>query len=79
LTTIILQTKINLIFLDELFDGVDTENVDLILSLLKNLSRTLNLNVIIVHQNQMNQEHFDRIITVTQDNLEYSYLTDTKK
>lgn len=68
LNMVISIRKTNLIFLDELFDGVDTINVDLILILLKDLAKQYNINIIVVHHNEaMNISLFDRIIRTKKD------------
>lgn len=65
---IILELKrTNLIFLDEIFDGVDIDNVDLILKLLRKISKEYKINIIIVHHNMLDKNLFDRIINIKKD------------
>jgi len=52
----------NILFLDEIFDGIDVDNVDIILKILKELAIEHNLNIICVHHNLMNLNNFTRII-----------------
>jgi ABC-type Mn2+/Zn2+ transport system ATPase subunit len=52
------------LFLDEVFDGIDTDNVDLILKILKDITRKYKVNIIIVHHNVMDKNHFDKILEV---------------
>lgn len=62
--TLILGLKhTNLLFLDEIFDGIDIDNVDITLKILKDIAVENKLNIICVHHNHMNVERFDRIIT----------------
>lgn len=58
----------NIMFLDEIFDGLDVDNVDLILSLLKDLSREYKMNIIIVNHDGVNRTgFFDRILQTNKD------------
>jgi len=57
----------NLLFLDEIFDSIDIESVDLLLNLLKEISEKYKINIIIVHHNDVNLQHFDRIIRTKKD------------
>ena len=54
----------NILFLDEVFDGVDVENVDIILTLLKEIAMKYKINIIIVHHNTLDMNKLDRIIKV---------------
>ncbi|MCK9446144.1 hypothetical protein M0Q50_04540 [bacterium] len=66
---IVLDKKLsNIMFLDEIFDGLDVDNVDLMLKLLKDLSKEYNMNIIICHHDSVNRTNvFDRIIQVSKD------------
>ena len=57
----------NIIFLDELFDGMDAINVDLTLKTLKDIAKTFNINIIVVHHSEMKMENFDTIIKVNKN------------
>jgi len=54
----------NILFLDEVFDGIDVENVDIILTLLKEIAMKYKINIIIVHHNTLDMNKLDRIIKV---------------
>jgi DNA repair exonuclease SbcCD ATPase subunit len=57
----------NIIFLDELFDGMDAINVDLTLKTLRDIAKTYNINIIVVHHSEMKLENFDTIIKVNKN------------
>ena len=57
----------NLIFLDEIFDGIDVNNIDNTLKILKEIAIQYKLNIICVHQGLSKLDNFDRVITVTKD------------
>jgi len=58
----------NVMFLDEIFDGLDSENIDLILNLLKDITREHNINIIIVHHDGINRTtFFDKVIKTTKN------------
>lgn len=58
--------NINVLFLDEIFANVDSENIDIILKILKEFSKKYNINVIIISQDHtpFDIKLFDRIITI---------------
>lgn len=62
---IVLELKhTNIIFLDEIFDGVDPKNVDLLLDLLLEISLEYKINIIIVSFGYINLKNFKKIINV---------------
>lgn len=66
---IVLDKKLsNIMFLDEIFDGLDTDNIDLVSNILKNLSREYDMNIIIVnHNNPRNDDFYDKIYETSKD------------
>lgn len=61
----LLQFKeINVLFLDEIFQSIHENNIDLLLSILKKISLDNKINIIVIHHgmNQVNLNHFDRIL-----------------
>lgn len=62
----LIRTKkhINILFLDEVFSSIDINNIDNILLLLKSFANDYNINIFVVHHAILNQEMFDRIITI---------------
>ena len=77
LCSILDNKSCNLIFLDEVFDGIDVENTELIIQLLKEISMKYKINVIVVNHMMMNPKSFDRIIEVKQN--VFSDLKEIKK
>lgn len=67
LTLILKHKYTNILFLDEVFDSIDSDNIDLFLSLLKKLSRDFKINIIVVHHSIIDVKYFDRIIKTTKD------------
>ena len=61
--------NINLLFLDEVFNSIDNENIDLLLKLLKEICVDMNINIIVVHHgvDQVNSKYFDRAISLTKN------------
>lgn len=62
----LIRTKkhINLLFLDEVFSSIDLENISKILTLLKQFSQEYKINIFVVHHAIMNEEIFDRILSI---------------
>jgi len=60
------KNKSNILFLDELFANIDSENIDLLLKTLKTFSIKYNINIIIIVQDYypLNEQLFDRIIKI---------------
>ncbi len=65
----LIRTKkhINILFLDEVFSSIDIEGIDSILMLLKSFANEYNINIFVVHHAILNQEMFDRIISINKD------------
>lgn len=63
------MNNINILFMDEVFQSVHKENINLILDLLKVFSKENNLNLILVHHGleEVNPKIFDKIISVEKD------------
>jgi len=57
----------NLLFLDELFASVDSDNVDLLLKSLKNFAMKYKINIVVVNHSLMDKSNFDRIIDINKD------------
>ena len=74
----LIRTKrhINILFLDEIFSGLDIESVSNTISLLKDFAIESNINIFVVHHSIMNQEYFDRIIRI--DKNVFSIIEDIK-
>jgi DNA repair exonuclease SbcCD ATPase subunit len=62
----LIRTKryINILFLDEVFSSVDTDNIQKILNLLKSFANEYKINIFVVHHAVLNQEMFDRILRI---------------
>ena len=60
----LIRTKkfINILFLDEVFAGIDIKGVDDILILFKKFANERNINVILVHHSELKDWFFDKII-----------------
>ena len=68
LKTILEKRHCNLMFLDEIFDGVDSDNRDLMLNVLKDFSREYKVNIIVIyHDSNIKMNIFDKIIKVKKD------------
>lgn len=65
----LIRTKkhINILFLDEIFSSIDIEGCEDILNLLKSFANDYNINIFVVHHAILNQEIFDRIISINKD------------
>lgn len=63
------MNNINILFMDEVFQSVHKENINLILDLLKVFSKENNLNLILVHHGleEVNPKIFDKIISVEKE------------
>lgn len=55
---------INILFLDEVFSGLDIESIENTISLLKSFSEECKINIFVVHHSVMNQQYFDRIVKI---------------
>ncbi len=56
--------KNNLLFLDEVFANIDSDNIDILLRILKKFSRKYNINIVIVNHSPVDTNLFDRIIKI---------------
>jgi ABC-type phosphate/phosphonate transport system ATPase subunit len=61
----------NVLFIDELFNSIDKENIDLILKLLREIALKYKINIILVHHylDIMDLKYFRKIIKVEKTNL----------
>lgn len=61
--------NMNLLFMDEVFQSIQKDNINLILQLLKSFSKRSNINLILVHHGleEIDSKIFDRIISVEKD------------
>ena len=57
----------NQMFLDEVFASIDLEGVQDILTLLKSFANEYNINIFVVHHAVMNEENFDRILSINKN------------
>jgi len=69
--------KSNILFLDEIFANVDSENIDILLKTLKKFATKYNINIIVIAQDHspFNIGLFDRIITI--DKNTFSMINET--
>ena len=60
------MNNINILFMDEVFQSIHKDNINIILNLLKIFSKKNKLNLILVHQGleELDSKLFDRIISV---------------
>ena len=74
------MNDINILFMDEVFQSIHKDNINLILSLLKVFSKKNKLNLILVHHGleEMDSKLFDRIISVEKDLFSNIIETKTK-
>ena len=65
----LIRTKkhINILFLDEVFSSMDIESCESILNLLKSFANDYKINIFVVHHAILNQELFDRILSINKD------------
>jgi DNA repair exonuclease SbcCD ATPase subunit len=65
----LIRTKkhINILFLDEIFSSIDIEGCEDILNLLKSFANDYNINIFVVHHAILNQELFDRILSINKE------------
>lgn len=54
--------ELNLLFLDELFSHVDTNGMNDMIDILKNLSTDMNLNIYLIHHAQLENARFDKVM-----------------
>jgi len=63
------MNEINILFMDEVFQSIHKDNINLILNLLKIFSKKNKLNLILVHHGleEVDSKMFDRIISIEKD------------
>jgi len=66
-----LKRDINVLFLDEVFAGIDVESIDDMLILFKKFANERNVNVFLVHHSELKEHFFDRIISVNKGSFSY--------
>lgn len=71
--------KTNVLFLDEIFANVDSENIDILLKLLKKFAIKYDMNIIVISQDHtpFDMNLFDRIITINKE-MSFSNIKDEK-
>jgi DNA repair exonuclease SbcCD ATPase subunit len=62
-----LQKYVNILFLDEVFEGIDVDNIKLMLNIFKEFSSEHKINVIIVHHADLDRHFFDKIYRIDRD------------
>ena len=62
-----LQKYVNILFLDEVFEGIDVDNIKLMLNIFKEFSTEHKINVIIVHHADIDQHLFDKVYRIDKD------------
>lgn len=73
----ILKSKyynLNVLFLDEIFASLDSDNIIHVLKILKNFSTEYKLNVFVINHGPLPKEYFDNLIQINKDrfsNLKY--------
>ena len=74
------MNNINILFMDEVFQSIHKENINLILDLLRDFSKENNLNLILVHQGleEVNPKIFDKIISVEKNFFSEIKIIDNK-
>jgi DNA repair protein SbcC/Rad50 len=64
----------NLVFMDEVFEKLDEDNVQTLLNMIRNYAKDEGLEIFLVQQRQMTEECFDRVIKV-EKKMMFSYIT----
>lgn len=59
------KKNVNILFLDEVFSGIDIEGIYKMIGLLKDFSKKWKINIFLVHHSSLNTEHFDRHIHIS--------------
>lgn len=72
-----MSKRINVLFLDEIFSSISPSNINIILRVLKEFSKKYNINIVIVHHINFDNNMFDRVIHI--DMKYFSTITDTYK
>jgi len=66
-----LKRDINVLFLDEVFTTIDVTSINDMLELFKAFANERNINVFLVHHSELNDYHFDKIISVKKNTFTY--------
>jgi len=74
------NNNINILFMDEVFQSIHRENINIMLDLLKIFSKENKLNIILVHHGleEVDPNIFDKIISVEKDMFSDIKITDNK-
>lgn len=72
-----MSKRINVLFLDEIFSSISPSNINIILRVLKEFSKKYNINIVIVHHINFDNNMFDRVIHI--DMKYFSTIIDTYK
>lgn len=59
-----LKKHVNILFLDEVFSGVDIDGIYDIIKMLKNFAKEYKINIFLVHHAMLDKSHFDKIIRI---------------
>lgn len=62
-----MQKYINILFLDEVFDSIDVDNIKLMLEIFREFSKEHNIHILIVHQAEIEQNFFDKVYEIKMD------------
>jgi len=65
---------LNVLFLDEIFSGLDMESIELVCTELKDLSEELKIHIFLVNHSLLDSNMFDSVIQVCKDSSGFSYL-----
>jgi DNA repair exonuclease SbcCD ATPase subunit len=76
-TILDLNKRINILFLDEVFSSISPSNINIMLRVLKDFAKENNINILIVHQINFDENKFDRIIHI--EKKYFSMITDSYK
>lgn len=66
-----MKKNINVLFLDEVFAGIDVESIDDLLILFKRFANERNVNVFLVHHSELKEYFFDRILSIKKGTFSY--------
>lgn len=66
-----MQKNINILFLDEVFSGLDLTSIEDMLILFKKFANERNINVFLVHHAELKEHFFDRVISVKKSTFSY--------
>ena len=66
-----LKSNINVLFLDEVFAGLDGDSIELLVILFKKFADERGINIIITHQTEFKEYMFNKIISVNKSAFSY--------